>query len=230
MRAQPFLELHSHPSASHGPHAGPWSLFHTDTLQKPAWGSVLLLWKTPASFPALLPAYTNSSHFPPSPHKQSLTWKMQTTAMEHPAQAFCHTSPLSYWNQFPVSRGVSPICVQCSSFRERSWRWGQVIHSTFLPTSTEQPGKYSGAALSLPEPEALSVPAFSSCPQLALLPPQRPLSPPTGGPRPPVLSPSSEKASLPSFTPALLCSWTSSCRSFSRGTFQEKACNTLSSL
>lgn len=158
------LELHPHPAASRGPGAGPSSpTLYPDMLQKPGLGLVPAPAPAPAPFPAPLPASSTSRHLPPPPLLKPLPFLASTYAVaylkkrrrvEHLVQAF--VSPLSYWNQkFLRAETMSPcLCYLTLSFlsnaaaSERGSGGGaNVLHSTFLPTSTEQPE----TALSLPE-------------------------------------------------------------------------------
>lgn len=76
--------------------------------------------------------------------------------MEHRAQAFV-TLGLSATGTNLLLAEMMSLClallgpVQQLQKERGSGGGAKVIHSTFLPISTEQPGKHSGAARSLPE-------------------------------------------------------------------------------
>lgn len=205
MRTQPFLSfIHTRQPAV--------DLVQTpvlpDMLQKPGLGLAPAPASAPAPLPGLLPAFANSSLLPPPPLLRPLPFTSgfniniclpgkcrRRRRCGAPWPGFCLTSQLLE-PQFPASRdyvSVSHPFVSNAAASERGSGGGaNVIHSTFLPSSTKQPRNTVGLpslCLNRAEPQAPSVPAFPSCHSWLSslpLPPQRPLSPPAGGPGPSV--------------------------------------------
>lgn len=137
-----------------------------DMLQKPGLGLVPAPASAPDPLPELLPAFANSSLLPqppllrPAPFTSGfhinicLPGKCRRRWCGTPCPGFCLTSQLLE-PQLPASRdyvSVSHPFVSNAAASERGSGGGaNVIHSTFLPSSTEQPRNTVGLP-SLPEP------------------------------------------------------------------------------